>query len=459
MYTWNKNWILKYQSIWCTIEKIKFSNYIDGISLKKYLHSSLRKNVIYDVNSLYISNYKFDKDILIDLCEKDIFKNINHELKKILGFIYNICDIEKYIISDFRFCPYCIKTGYHSIFHQLNLFDKCIFHNISLEYKCSNCNKINSYCLKYDNSFGFICNNCGFNYLETTDFLKLINIWNSQYLNSKFDIDKYLYNFKYKCFFTSLEFYLNKYVYKSSNYYLKDNTFIYKFLNSKLKRNYLYKFKPTLNGVKFPIYNYESIYDSPDYIFIDRYIVVLKSIARHFRKKIKKKNYKFYYLNYLFFNHKSYRENYKLLIDKTKYKGIDEYLYTYIVWRKFAEGLNNYTEVDSYNFFNKKTRKENISNSLFYKYINHELKNYIWTLKNNKDYDGFDDIGILLSSLERIIGDILIDYFNSCLKFVRNKKNFNPDQIISFNCDIDIKFSKYFIYYDKDNRVGYIIKN
>ena len=83
MYTWNKNWILKYQSIWCTIEKIKFSNYIDGISLKKYLHSSLRKNVIYDVNSLYISNYKFDKDILIDLCEKDIFKNINHELKKI----------------------------------------------------------------------------------------------------------------------------------------------------------------------------------------------------------------------------------------------------------------------------------------------------------------------------------------------------------------------------------------
>lgn len=256
-----------------------------------------------------------------------------------------------------------------------------------------------------------------------------------------------------------MEFYLNKYVYKSSNYYLKDNTFIYKFLNSKLKRNYLYKFKPTLNGVKFPIYNYESIYDSPDYIFIDRYIVVLKSIARHFRKKIKKKNYKFYYLNYLFFNHKSYRENYKLLIDKTKYKGIDEYLYTYIVWRKFAEGLNNYTEVDSYNFFNKKTRKENISNSLFYKYINHELKNYIWTLKNNKDYDGFDDIGILLSSLERIIGDILIEYFNSCLKFVRNKKNFNPDQIISFNCDIDIKFSKYFIYYDKDNRVGYIIKN
>ena len=115
MHTWNSNWILKYQSVWCTIEKIKFANMIDGISLKKYINSSshLRKKRIYSLNSIYISQYKFDENKLISLCEKDIFKKINNELKEVLGNIYNYADMEKYIISNFRFCPECMKVGYH----------------------------------------------------------------------------------------------------------------------------------------------------------------------------------------------------------------------------------------------------------------------------------------------------------------------------------------------------------
>lgn len=161
----------------------------------------------------------------------------------------------------------------------------------------------------------------------------------------------------------------------------------------------------------------------------------------------------------MFFNSKAYRSNYRSLLKEGTYKNIDKYLYAYIMWKKFVEGLNDYSKVDSYNFFDRKKRKENMSNSLFYKYINHELKNYIWLLKNNKCYDGFEDIGILFSSLERIIGDILVDYFKCCLDFIKNKKKFEPYEIVDFNCNIDINFKKYFAFYDQNNRVGYIIKN
>lgn len=461
MNTGNNKLILKYQSIWCTLEKIKVLNIMTGKDLKKCLRANnLRQKFIYDFDSIYISQYKFDKDSLIDLCAKDIFNQIKYELKEVLGNIYNTFDMEKYIVTNFRFCPECIKTGYHSIFHQLNLFDKCIFHDIYLENKCPSCHKINPYYLNYDDTtYGFSCD-CGYNYLKFYDFLELINIWKIQYLNNELYIDKKLYNFnKHKCFFTSLEFYLNKYIYENVNYCLKENTFIYKFLNHNLKYNYLYKFKPILKNIKIPIYNYESIYDSLEYIFIDEYTNISKYIARHFRKKIKKKNYKFYFSNYLFFNSKAYRSNYRSLLKEGTYKNIDKYLYAYIMWKKFVEGLNDYSKVDSYNFFDRKKRKENMSNSLFYKYINHELKNYIWLLKNNKCYDGFEDIGILFSSLERIIGDILVDYFKCCLDFIKNKKKFEPYEIVDFNCNIDINFKKYFAFYDQNNRVGYIIKN
>ena len=448
MHTWNSNWILKYQSVWCTIEKIKFANMIDGISLRKYINSSshLRKKRIYSLNSVYISQYKFDENNFISLCEKDIFKKVNYELKEVLGNIYNYADMEKYIISNFRFCPECMKVGYHSIFHQLNLFNKCIIHDIYLENECPICHKIIPYNLRFDKTFGFVCE-CGYNYLETNDFFKLLKKWNDELLIYEFNIDRKLSNFNNKYLFTSLEFYLNKYIYKNLDYCLIDNIFIYRFLSDGLGNNYAYKFKP--------IYKHKVIYNSIDYTFMDQYIIILESIAKHFRKKIKKKNFKFYFLNYLFFN-SEIKNSYLISDDKIKYKDIDEYLYAYIIWKKSVEGLDDYTEIHC---INKNIRKENISNSLFYKYINYELKNYILTLNNKNDYDGFNDIGILLSGLERIIGDILISYFNCCLEFIRRKKRFEPDDIIDFNCTINIKFNKYLIYYDESNRVEYIIKD
>ena len=103
--------------------------------------------------------------------------------------------------------------------------------------------------------------------------------------------------------------------------------------------------------------------------------------------------------------------------------------------------------------------REHIYNSIFFKYINYEIKNYLFIYKRDKKNIPFSNYGILLSGLERIIGDILIGYFNCCLEFIRRKKRFEPDEIIDFNCTINIKFNKYLIYYDESNRVEYIIKD
>ncbi|HDR7210821.1 TPA: hypothetical protein QCX03_003900, partial [Bacillus cytotoxicus] len=54
---------------------------------------------------------------------------------------------EIYFKDKLTHCPECMKDAYHSIFHQVKLFNKCPFHDILLLNKCINCNKQMDYLL------------------------------------------------------------------------------------------------------------------------------------------------------------------------------------------------------------------------------------------------------------------------------------------------------------------------
>lgn len=44
-------------------------------------------------------------------------------------------------VSEFlRFCPTCLKIGYHSVAHQFELLDVCPIHHIKIQSNCMNCN-------------------------------------------------------------------------------------------------------------------------------------------------------------------------------------------------------------------------------------------------------------------------------------------------------------------------------
>ncbi|WP_455542540.1 hypothetical protein [Intestinibacter sp.] len=472
MHTWNNDWIWQYQSVWCTVERIKYSNSINGNELKKYLNAKSVKKTIYDLDNIYTSKYRFDKEKLVSLCGKNIFLILNDEIKETLGCVSNFLDIEKYIVTDLRICPECIKYGYHSIFHQLNLFKRCLFHDSSLMVRCPKCGESYSYNLRYDITRGFICK-CGYNYLKTTNSFDLINIWN-QNSTINYDINTF-YNIRNnKFFFSSFNFFINRYVNKNLDYYLDDNSFILNKILKKheLKTKYMLKFKPVFYGSRIPN-KVDKKEHFNSYIIIEQYIKILKYIDKFFRKKIKFKDYKFYISRYIYFSSDIYKNSEFLESEKAQYKGIDEYLYAYIMWKKNIEEVENYYEIDKlyknpkiYNNFNNYdidvdyTRIQQVASTIFYQYIDNEIEKYSLLCKTkNNNYEGFDDIGILISGLERIIGDILMKYFYDWLNFIKDKKKNSPDQIINFYQNINFNFSNYLLCYDELNRVECIIKS
>lgn len=466
-YTWNKKWIWKYQSIWCTIERFKYSNELTENNFKKHIKSSPRKITIFNSSSLYMSKYYFNEKILIELFEKDVFEYIKSSLKEVFGSLYNIYDIEKYMIKEWRFCPKCIKKGYHSIFHQLNFYDKCIYHDIPLENKCPNCNKVKPYVLGNRNNIPAFTCECGYNYLENINFYDLIKIWNKD-INIFY---KYITNINipnYKYFFSSFNYYLNNEIYKNRDYYLKNNLFMYNILKKNLIKNkYIFKFKPTLyeNDIcTYKKYIFTDVtIDELEYMIANQYIAIFKSIGKHIRKKIRRKNYKFYFSKKNYFLLDCVKNNESIIKYKMQYKDIDEYLYSYIMWRKNVEGHSEYYQIHTKLNLNDKLlfhfrMREHIYNSIFFKYINYEIKNYLFIYKRDKKNIPFSNYGILLSGLERIIGDILLKYFNDWHQFIKNKKNNNPNEIVDFNASIKINMKEYLICYDQYEEVEYIIK-
>lgn len=110
-YTWKNEYLLPFESFWGRIAKFCYLNcvpwtYINS-SLKKYFYAKLSSDEMF---CIYLPSFNGKRYEISD----DIFNDINRN--------YEV----------YRYCPECMKYGYHSILHEIDGFDYCFLHQCKL---------------------------------------------------------------------------------------------------------------------------------------------------------------------------------------------------------------------------------------------------------------------------------------------------------------------------------------
>ena len=134
-YTWNEEWNLPYESLWGRIEKFRAVNVLESGQLGKIIHIGADSTYTIFCPQLLIYRKQAFK-----IMQVRSFLHIDAEL------FTNFTHLDGIFDNRLRYCPICMKSGYHSFLHQLYFLDECFIHQKTpLLYRCS-C--INTYILK-----------------------------------------------------------------------------------------------------------------------------------------------------------------------------------------------------------------------------------------------------------------------------------------------------------------------
>lgn len=169
-YTWKSEWNIPYESIWGRIEKFRSVNALLPVQLDKIIKiGGYSFYTLFSTDLLIYRNQNYFVPQMSDVLriDVDIFKNFT--------YINGIFD------TRIRYCPECIRNGYHSFLHQLTFFDKCFLHrNTKLLYRCE-CQ--NTYILKrktITKTSSFQCETCSKKILMTPSSADgILNAWGS----------------------------------------------------------------------------------------------------------------------------------------------------------------------------------------------------------------------------------------------------------------------------------------
>lgn len=451
-YVWKSDWIWAYESIWGIIEKFKYANSLCNSDISKLVRAKTPRSTFYIYSSMYASNNTIERTLLAELVRNDIFSTTANQLKELMGPLYNTCDIRKYMNEKWRYCPECIKIGYHSMYHQLSFLDRCIFHDIELKTECPSCQKKSSYVMEYRGiDQAFRCT-CGYDYLLGTNPLEIFKNWNKPIPatnhNEKSslsipDSTTYMYS--------SLPWFIDKHIFFERDCNTTNASLSKILLNQPPEGIVLFCFRPTLNYKSVPSYS-DSIYDHSKFIMMDEFIRIFKAIAKNIRRKSPSiKSLKYFTCNSSYFLFKYLQDRYSC--SGSRFKDIDAELYAYIMWRKEVEGHEEFNTIHV-----KQTSrssedpqfvlKTNITGTYIYKYISNEIETYITAYKQ-QEYVCFEDYGIIVGALERIIGVLLSKYYNSWLDYALKMKESSPNDIIDFKAIIPFPMDEYLIKYNK----------
>lgn len=123
-YTWRNNFINPYESLWSLVQKFCMLNSITEAEFYTRVcgtrNSYFRK--IQEVNPYYI--FRLTPPLNKELSE--VFKIVENDYVKLNCFSIN--NLGTYMRTQLSYCPICIKSGYHSVFHQLKFIDTCFIH-------------------------------------------------------------------------------------------------------------------------------------------------------------------------------------------------------------------------------------------------------------------------------------------------------------------------------------------
>jgi hypothetical protein len=180
-FTWNNNWIKKYESPWSIVEKFRYANNaseIDIINIIGYPKNRQTNSKKQDFNVLK----GLDLDKFENLFGQLITDHFKHDLTELVGFLSTFRR-NIFMRDVLHYCPKCLSKGHHSIFHQIKLWDRCVYHDVPLQNSCPVCKNQYSYSLKFKTfQKPFICK-CGYSYIEDDTSYCFMRNWTNEPLN------------------------------------------------------------------------------------------------------------------------------------------------------------------------------------------------------------------------------------------------------------------------------------
>lgn len=130
---WQSNAPAKYESSWSLFAKLLAMNVITPIKLASLIsnHQSPKRTLRF-WDSSWIDLDKLSKllDVETSLISTGFLNNF---------ILYNPPDIDYEPVLGIKFCPECLKKGFHSIFFQFTFIKYCPWHNLELTPPCNVC--------------------------------------------------------------------------------------------------------------------------------------------------------------------------------------------------------------------------------------------------------------------------------------------------------------------------------
>ncbi|MBP1931949.1 hypothetical protein [Ammoniphilus resinae] len=150
--TWNHAWISPYESLWGIFEKFKFAN---RATVKDIYHlfgteyvRNLKSSTIGRPHRDCVRLSGLDNDLVESAFSCPLLEINSQNIDQLFGIMPNHpFKRDSFIRNELFFCPECIKSGFHSLFHQFKLLHKCPYHQIPLHKGCPNCDKPHPFAL------------------------------------------------------------------------------------------------------------------------------------------------------------------------------------------------------------------------------------------------------------------------------------------------------------------------
>lgn len=188
-YVWEKEWISKYESLWSVFNKFMYANNASEKDVFELFGSIELKNpkCRSDLNgkrNLYRFRF-WNEEVLKSLLGLNIILLNQDNINKIAGKIPLLSPYNNFLRKHIAFCPECIKVGYHSIFHQVTLINRCPFHNVKLINECPQCKKNIPYFINNLMLNNFFSCSCGYSFYKLKDYISVTQSW---HVSNNFEI-------------------------------------------------------------------------------------------------------------------------------------------------------------------------------------------------------------------------------------------------------------------------------
>ncbi|QHW34840.1 hypothetical protein GZH47_31315 [Paenibacillus rhizovicinus] len=429
-YTWNPLWVKEYESPWGVFEKFKYAN---NITSKEFLRTfgtdelrSVKHLSLFYVNANVHTMGRLSEDIILKILKVPVKAHTS----EILDFVQKRVLIEELLRSDLAYCRYCMRSGYHSIFHQLKFIHSCPFHpHAKLYNSCPTCKKSFKYMIN-DPFSAFRCQ-CGTELFNKPDYHI---VWRNHKPNIVFQPLQKLLQLSENDITTlkEMEFvhyndveehprFLEAYLSRLDPTLLKTEKIEHKVIVSnenllqqgnrqeEYRKAYYDGDLWTTEGIDNKIAN--EIYKST--------VATYNALCNRIRKTILKKCLK-----------ELLRENYKIICP---------YAYAYLNWRVCIEGLRYHSDIAT-NYYRKRRSTENtgidtISNIDVSVFTNLRLA-WDGSLKYNDGNRRYKSLTATIWLINHFLYRLLMNHFYNWLEFA-DKKRYKKKDTFIFTLEIN----------------------